>query len=230
MALGDLRDPRVRSVLLKSICFSLVTALALWITLSWLLSSIVLIGEVPIIGGWLETTLDWLGSIAVFLLLVLLFPAFLGLYASLYIETTCRAVEERHYPQLQTPRNQSTMEAVIVGVKFGALLIAFNLFLLVFIVFPPIYLMLGWAVNGYLLGREYLELVGLRRMNPSKLRSYRFNNRGRTFMSGLILAVIASIPVANLILPLLGTAMMVHVLEGTRGPEDYFNNIQSDLS
>lgn len=218
-ALGDLGDPRMRSVLWQSIGLSLLTALLLWGGLSWLLSSTVLIGDLPVIGGWIETAVDWLGSIAVFALVILLLPAFLGIYASLYIETICRAVEARHYPQLVTPRHQTIMEAVITGLKFGGLLIVFNLLLLVFIFFPPIYFVVGWAVNGHLLGREYLEMVGFRRMDPRQLRDYRLEKRGPIFMSGLMLAVIASLPVVNLLLPLFGTAMMLHVFEATRDRE-----------
>ena len=218
-ALGDLGDRRARSVLLQSIGLSLVTALALWAGLAWLLSSTELIGDVPFVGGWLETAIDWLGSIAALVLLVLLLPAFLGLCASLYIDTICRVVEARHYPRLQPPRNQSITEAIIVGAKFGALLIIFNLLILVLIVFPPIYFVVGWAVNGHLLGREYLEMVGFRRMDPPHLRTYRHAQRNQIFLSGLMLAVIASIPVVNLILPLFGTAMMLHVFEATRPVE-----------
>jgi len=218
-ALGDLGDPRMRAVLWQSIGLSLITAMLLWSGLSWLLSSTELIGDVPFVGGWLETAVDWLGSIAVFVLVILLMPAFLGIYASFYIETICRAVEDRHYTHLQAPRNQSVLEAIIVGVKFGGLLILFNVLLLVFIFFPPIYVVLGWAVNGHLLGREYLEMVGFRRMDPQHLREYRLKKRGPIFMSGLMLAVIASIPIVNLILPLFGPAMMLHVFEATRDPE-----------
>jgi len=218
-ALGDLSDPRIRSVLWQSIGLSIITAMLLWGGLSWLLSSTELIGNVPFVGGWLETAVDWLGSIAVFVLVILLLPAFLGLYASFYIETICRAVEDRHYPHLAPPRNQSIMEAVIVGLKFGALLIVFNLFLLLFIFFPPVYFVLGWAVNGHLLGREYLEMVGFRRMDPKHLLEYRLKKRSPIFMSGLMLAVIASVPVVNLLLPLVGTSMMLHVFEATRDRE-----------
>ncbi|MDA0784657.1 MAG: EI24 domain-containing protein [Proteobacteria bacterium] len=215
-ALSDLGDPRMRSVLWQSIGLSLVTAILLWSGLTWLLSSTELIGDVPFVGGWLETAVDWLGSIAVFALVILLLPAFLGIYAGFYIETICRAVEARHYPHLATARNQSIMEAVVTGLKFGVLLIVFNLFLLIFIFFPPIYFVLGWVVNGHLLGREYLEMVGFRRMSPRQLHGYRHKKRGPIFMSGLMLAVIASIPVVNLILPLFGTAMMLHIFEETR--------------
>jgi CysZ protein len=218
-ALGDLGDPRMRSILWQTIGLSLITAMLLWSGLSWLLSSTELIGDVPFVGGWIETAVDWLGSIAVFALVVLLMPAFLGLYASFYIEAICRAVESRHYTHLQPPRNQSIMEAIIVGVKFGILLILFNVLLLVFIFFPPIYVVAGWAVNGHLLGREYLEMVGFRRMDPPHLREYRLRKRSPIFMSGLMLAVVASIPVVNLILPLFGTAMMLHVFEATREPD-----------
>lgn len=218
-AFGDLGDPRMRSILWQTIGLSIITAMLLWSGLSWLLSSTELIGDVPIVGGWLETAVDWLGSVAVFVLVVLLMPAFLGLYASFYIEAICRAVEARHYPHLQPPRNQSIMEAIIIGLKFGVLLIAFNLLLLVFIFFPPIYVVAGWAVNGHLLGREYLEMVGFRRMDPRHLRDYRLKKRSPIFMSGLMLAVVASIPVVNLILPLFGTAMMLHVFEATRDHE-----------
>ena len=215
-ALSDFSDPRMCAVLWQSIGLSLITAMLLWGGLSWLLSSTELIGNVPFVGGWLETAVDWLGSIAVFVLVILLLPAFLGIYASFYIETICRAVEARHYPHLAPPRNQSIMEAVIIGLKFGVLLIVFNLLLLVFIFFPPIYFVAGWVVNGHLLGREYLEMVGLRRMDPGQLREYRLKKRNPIFMSGLMLAVVASIPIVNLILPLFGTAMMLHVFEETR--------------
>ena len=218
-ALGDLNDPRIRAVLWQSIGLSIITAMLLWGGLSWLLTSTELIGDVPIVGGWLETAVDWLGSIAVFALVILLMPAFLGIYASFYIETICRAVEARHYSHLAPPRNQSILEAVIVGLKFGALLIIFNLLLLLFIFFPPIYLILGWAVNGHLLGREYLEMVGFRRMDPKQLRDYRLAKRGPIFLSGLMLAVIASLPIVNLLLPLVGTSMMLHVFEATRDPD-----------
>jgi CysZ protein len=221
-ALGDLSDPRIRSVLWQSIGLSIITAMLLWGGLSWLLSSTELIGDVPLIGGWLETATDWLISMVVFALVILLLPAFLGIYASFYIETICRAVEARHYPHLAAPRNQSIIEAAIIGLKFGGLLIVFNLLLLVFIFFPPIYLVLGWAVNGHLLGREYVEMVGFRRMDPKQLRDYRLTKRGPIFMSGLMLAVVASLPVVNLLLPLVGTSMMLHVFEATRDP-DYVN-------
>jgi len=215
-ALGDLGSPRFRAVLWQTVGLSLGTAVILWAGISWLLFNTQFIGNIPWIGSGLDTFADIFGSIAAFLLMILLLPAFLGLYASFFIETICRAVEARHYTQLAPPREQGIGEAIWVGVKFGILLIVLNLLLLVFLIFPPVYFIVGWAVNGYLLGREYLEMVGFRRMTPAELREFRLKHRGSIYFAGLVFALIASVPVLNLLLPLFGTAMILHVFERLR--------------
>ena len=218
-ALGDLGSPRFQSVLWQSFFLSLGTAIVLWAGMSWLLFNTELIGELPWIGGALETFVDIFGVVAAFVLMILLLPAFLGIYASLYIETICRAVEARHYPDIAPPRNQGITEAIWVGVKFGILLIVLNLLMLPLLFFGPAYFLIGWAVNGYLLGREYLEMVGFRRMSPEELRAFRLEKRGSVYIAGLVLALIATIPIINLLLPLFGTSMMLHVFERLRPPD-----------
>jgi CysZ protein len=215
-ALGDLPSPRFRSVLLQCVGLSLLTAIALWALIAWLLASTELIGTLPWVGDALETVVDVLGNIAAFFLMILLLPAFLGIFAGLYVETICRAVEERHYPHLEPPRDQSITEGVVVGLKFAVYLIVMNLLLLVLIFFPPVYLVAGWVLNGILLGREYLEMVGFRRMEPRELREFCRKQRSTIFFSGLILAMLASIPLINLLLPLYGTSMLLHVFENAR--------------
>jgi len=219
-ALGDLGSPRFRSVLWTCFFLSLATAIVLWGGLSWLIFSTELVGVLPWIGGALETFIDIFGSVAAFLLMILLLPAALGIYASLYIETICRAVEARHYPEIAPPRDQGISEAIWVGLKFGVLLIALNLLLLPLLFFPPIYFVAGWGLNGYLLGREYLEMVGFRRMSPKELRDFRLKHRGTVYFAGLVFALIATVPIVNLLLPLFGTSMMLHVFERQRPKEN----------
>jgi CysZ protein len=215
-ALGDLGSPRFRAVLWQTVGLSLSTAVILWAGISWLLFNNQFIGNVPWIGRGLDTFADIFGSIAAFFLMILLLPAFMSLYASFFIETICRAVEARHYPHLMPPREQGIGETIWVGVKFGILLMVLNLLLLVFLIFPPVYFIAGWAMNGYLLGREYLEMVGFRRMTPAKLREFRLKRRGSIYFAGLCFALIASVPVLNLLLPLFGTALTLHLLERLR--------------
>lgn len=222
-ALGDLGSPRFRSVLWTSFFLSLGTAILLWGGISWLLFSTQFIGNLPWIGSALDTFADIFGTIAAFALMIVLLPAFLGIYASLYIETICRAVEARHYPEVAPPREQGISEAIWVGLKFGVLLIALNLLLLPLLFFPPVYFVAGWGLNGYLLGREYLEMVGFRRMSPKDLRAFRLQHRGTVYFAGLVFALIATVPILNLLLPLFGTSTMLHIFERRRPKSDDIN-------
>lgn len=222
-ALSDLGSPRFRSVLWISFFLSLGTAILLWGGVSWLLFSTQFIGNLPWVGSALDTFADIFGTIAAFALMIILLPAFLGLYASLFIETICRAVEARHYPEIAPPREQGISEAIWVGIKFGILLIVLNLLILPLLFLGPVYFIAGWALNGYLLGREYLEMVGFRRMSPKELRDFRLKHRGTVYLAGLVFALVATIPIVNLLLPLFGTSMMLHIFERKRPKMDDIN-------
>lgn len=210
--LDQLPTAPFQRVLWLSIAGSLATAVILWIGLNTVLQNTDFVGL-----GWLEKTFDVLGGLAAIILLILMLPAFVGLIASLMLESICQAVEGRHYPQLPEARNQSIMEAVLIGLRFAVILILLNILILPLIFFPPVYFVVGWIMNGYLLGREYFELVACRRLNPTEIRAMRRKHRGSIFSAGLVAALISVIPIVNLILPLFGTAFMLHTFERIRG-------------
>ena len=65
-------------------------------------------------------------------------------------------------------------------------------------------------MNGYLLGREYFELVSLRHLDVEAARRLQKRFRFRIFMAGLVIAAFATVPILNLFAPLFATAFMVH--------------------
>jgi len=209
--LGQLPTAPFQRVLWLSIAGSLATAIVLWFALNATLNNTDFVGL-----AWLDWIADLLGSVAAVVLLILLLPAFIGIVASFMLEWICRAVEARHYPHLPEARAQSIMEAIVIGIRFGIILIVLNILLLPLMFFPPVYFVVGWALNGYLLGREYFELVACRRLNHAEIRATRRTHGVATWFAGLIIAVVASIPVVNLILPLFGTAFMLHTFERLR--------------
>jgi uncharacterized protein involved in cysteine biosynthesis len=73
-----------------------------------------------------------------------------------------------------------------------------------------------YALNGYLLGREYFELVALRRLDESSVRALRRSYQGSIFLSGALIAFITTIPLLNLAAPVVATAFMVHLFESLR--------------
>jgi len=209
--LGQLPSPPFQRVLWLSIASSLATAIVLWFAIEGVLNHTRFFESV-----WLEAPLDVLGGLAAIVLLVLLLPAFIGLIASFMLETICRAVEARHYPHLPEARSQSIMEAIWIGLRFAAVLVLLNLLVLPLIFIPPLYFVVGWALNGYLLGREYFELVACRRLSPADTSALQRRQRFAIWLAGLIIAVIATIPLVNLLLPLFGTAFMLHTFERVR--------------
>lgn len=209
--LGQLPTAPFQRVLWLSIAGSLATAIALWFAINTVFIKTDFFGLT-----WLDAAADFIGSLAAVVLLILLLPAFIGIIASFMLEWICRAVEARHYPHLPKAREQSIMEAIIIGIRFGIILIVLNILMLPLIFFPPVYFIVGWALNGYLLGREYFELVACRRLNHAEIRATRRTHGGATWLAGLVIAVVASIPIVNLILPLFGTAFMLHTFERLR--------------
>ncbi|MDF2766966.1 MAG: hypothetical protein K0S81_3962, partial [Rhodospirillales bacterium] len=87
---------------------------------------------------------------------------------------------------------------------------------LLFFWIPFIYPMVFYALNGYLLGREYFELVALRRLDENSVRALRRSYQGSILLSGALIAFITTVPLLNLAAPVVATAFMVHLFESLR--------------
>jgi len=103
-----------------------------------------------------------------------------------------------------------------VTLGYLGVLIVLNLFLLVFLLLPPLFPFVFYSVNGYLLGREYFELLALRRVGPEEARRLRKAHRGKLFLTGAVMALLLTLPVVNLLAPVVITATMVHLFERWR--------------
>ena len=111
-------------------------------------------------------------------------------------------------------------EILKITVKFMILAVVLNLLTLplifILIFFPPFNLFVFYALNGYLLGWEYFELVAHRRMDGRRARALRGTFSGRLFLAGVIIAFLMTVPVVNLIAPIVATAALVHLVEAWR--------------
>lgn len=75
---------------------------------------------------------------------------------------------------------------------------------------PGINLVLFVALNGYLLGRGYFEVVALRRLDAAATRAMRNRFAGRISVGGVVIFVLAR---ANMVAPVTATSFMVHLFE-----------------
>ncbi|MDH3474256.1 MAG: EI24 domain-containing protein [Rhodospirillales bacterium] len=227
-AFAQWSDPAFRGVFLRALAASIVVFIvawfAAWFVLGWTgdaLSEWLVSGDPESFWGGV---LDWLfGAVAVAGVLVasfLIFPAVTAVILSFLLEDVVMAVERRHYPGLPAARPQPIREALRNALAFAGVTIALNLLLmpiyLVLLFLPPFNLFVFYGLNGYLLGREYFELVAQRRLDPAQMRRLRGQFRGRVFMAGVVIAFLLSLPLVNLAIPIVATGFMVHLFEEMR--------------
>ncbi|MGB1548179.1 MAG: EI24 domain-containing protein, partial [Alphaproteobacteria bacterium] len=166
--------------------------------------------------GWLEGLIDIGGFAAVLVLTVLLFPAFATLSLSFFLEDVLAAIERRDYPNLPTPRSQGFVEILVMTAKFTGILIVLNLLVLPLYFLPILGAVPFLLINGYLLGREYSELVASRRLDPAGVKAFRARHGGSIFAAGMMITALSTIPGLNLAAPALGAALMLHLFERLR--------------
>jgi len=210
-AVGQLSDPQVGGVVLRSVLGTIGLFLALLGTAGWVLTHTALF-EI----GWLEGVADVATGLMAFLIAWLMFPAVMVAISSLMLERVVRAVERRWYPGLPPAREQSFTEGLINSLKFLGLVVAMNLIALPLYFIPVVGQITYYSLNGYLVGREYYELVALRRLDPQRMRYLRSEASLGLFLAGVIIAFISVLPIVNLLVPVVAAAFMVHVFEDMR--------------
>jgi CysZ protein len=212
LALRQLSDPAIKRLLGRCMLLTLVALGGLIVALPAGLSLLEATGI-----GWLDSTLAAASSVVGVVLAWLLFPVVVTALAGLYAERVIEAVERRHYPGLPPARGAGVTASALGTVRFTAVMVLLNLLALPFyLMLPAANILLYLALNGYLLGREYFELVASRRLSWPQLRALRRRERGRLWFSGMAIAALAMVPVLNLIAPVLAVAFMVHRFETLR--------------
>ncbi|WP_162913146.1 EI24 domain-containing protein [Rhodospirillaceae bacterium SYSU D60014] len=214
-AFAQLTDPRARRYVWLSLGGAIAVLVALVIVI-WLAAF-----QLQFVSlGWLDTVIDVGAGLGAILLAWLLFPVSVLLIVGFFLEDVAEAVEARHYPDLPEARSQSVGEAVLSSARFAGLALLLNLLALPLIIvlffFPPFNLFVFYGLNGYLLGREYFELVALRRLDPRQVRALRQAHRGRLFLGGVVIAFLSTVPVINFVAPVVATAFMLHLFEALR--------------
>ena len=205
LAVAQLGDRAFRRPLVLGLALSALVFVALWIGV-WL----VLRHTHIFAAGWLNTAIAALGELAAFGLAYLLYPGVVGAVTSLFLDQAILAVEVRHYPRLGPPRPIGLGEQAVRALRLLVLTVVLNLLVLPVYLVPGINLLVFFALNGYILGREYFEMVAPRRADPSGVRRLWRDHRWTWIVMGAAIAFLSTLPVINLIAPLLGVAAMVH--------------------
>jgi len=218
LSVGQLGDPKIIRVFLKSLGLTLVLLLlvgfAMWYAAEGVAARM---GASAQAGGWVgaATVLVW-AAIAFFL-----FRAIAVAVIGIFADEVVAAVEERHYPEaLAEARDVPFGRSVRMGLGSAGRLILVNLAV------SPIYLLLlvtgvGTAllffiVNGWLLGQDLGEMVAARHIPQTGMASWRGSTGLQRFLLGLAGTALFLVPILNLAAPVLGAAMATHLFHGRR--------------
>jgi len=221
-------DPAFRQVLLRSLWLSLAAFAALWALawfgLGWLGEDLAAwIAQSNPDSAWVRV-FEWAyGAAAVAGILVaslFLFPAVMAGVMSLLLDEIAAAVERKHYPGQPPARAQPIGEAIVSALAFALAALVLNVLALpiylVLLFIPPLNLFVFYLLNGYLLGREYFELVAVRRYDMARVKRLRRAYRGRVLLAGAVIAFLLTLPLINLAMPIVAAGFMLHVFEDLR--------------
>ncbi|MDA5092528.1 EI24 domain-containing protein [Aliiroseovarius sp. KMU-50] len=214
-SVGQLTDPRFRNVLLKGLGLTV----GLLVAISWGMVTLVgflmpdvlslpFVGEVSFVGG----VAMWLALLLMIVLSAVLMVPVAGAFTGLFLDEVADAVEAKHYPHLAPNAEQPITTAIRESLGFFGVIVGVNLIALILFFFVgPLAPILFYAVNGYLLGREYFTMAAMRRIERDAAHALRKRHNGQIWIAGTLMAVPLSIPLVNLLIPILGAATFTHM-------------------
>ncbi|NIZ61827.1 hypothetical protein DL239_12675 [Sedimentitalea sp. CY04] len=214
-AIAQTGDPRFRKVLALGIGLTLALLIAAYacflVLIQWFVGPD---ATVPVLGEvrWLDDLLS-IGSLIFMLILsIFLMVPVASAITSMFLDDVAQAVEDKHFPYLPSVGRTPFWEAVKDTVNFLGVLITVNvLALILYVLFPPAALFIFWGLNGFLLGREYFTLAAARRIGLPEAKKMRRKHLGTIWMAGTLMAMPLSIPLLNLVIPILGAATFTHI-------------------
>jgi CysZ protein len=205
-ALQIIFDPAFFSVAVKSVLLSLLLFGVLFAGTEY--------GQahLPTLGWhWINVALEWLAPVLFVLLMVVLGAPVAAIFGSLFLDEIAEAVEAQYYPADPKASGVPFFTGLLVGMRLAFWILLLSLVLLPFhILLPLAGTALALLVDGWLLGREFFELAALRHMSLTAADNMRKRHAFGVLGAGLIISLMAAIPVVNVIAPLFGAAFMAH--------------------
>ncbi|MXQ08665.1 hypothetical protein GQ651_12485 [Alphaproteobacteria bacterium GH1-50] len=214
-ALSQMSDPRFRSVLMRGVGLTLALLIGAYVLVFWLIQFLLpdsftlpFIGEV----SFVDELLSWGSVVLMMLLSVFLMVPVASAFTGLFLDDVADAVEARHYPALGPAPRVGLAEGIRESLGFLGVLIAANLVALVaYLVLAPFAPVIFYALNGFLLGREYFAMIAVRRLGRSEAKAAFRRHIGTIWIAGALMAVPLTVPIVNLMVPIIGVAAFTHL-------------------
>jgi len=215
-SIAQLSDPKIIGLVFKSGLLSLLVFVAVLVA-AWLLIPLIPPTGISWIDWFLDPLLAASAPVAVLFGAYFFFPAVVTIFIGMFLDDVTDAVERKYYPERLATRSAGIGEGLFMGLRLFVYMALLNILVL------PVYiallvtgvgsLLLYLVLNGYLLGREYFEMVAIRHAGRREADKLRGRHRWVAFVGGLVVAGLFLVPFVNLLAPIIGVALFTHLIQ-----------------
>jgi len=204
----------LRRILWRSIALTLALLALVWFGLTSLFSYYLKGNPISVEYPLLDGFAFFLAGAGLLIALVYALPAISALVAGFFLDDAAEIVERTDYGGQPPGRALPAGRALLYGLRFAGLALLVNLAALTLFFIPVVNIAAFFAANAYLLGREYFELAAGRFRPLPEAAEMRREHRATVLLAGAMVAGLVLVPFLNLLTPLFGIALMVHVHKG----------------
>lgn len=210
-AWAQVLSPALRGVLWKSLALTIALLALVWFALTRVLGAYLESHDLAADYPFVDSIAFFLAGAGLVIALAYLLPAASAVVAGYFLDDVAEVVETADFPEDPPGRALPVGRALLYGLRFAGLSLVVNLVALALVFVPVVNIGVFFFANAYLLGREYFELAAGRFRPMEEAARMRVEHRGTVLIAGAMLAALVLVPVLNLLTPLFGVALMVHV-------------------
>jgi CysZ protein len=202
---------QLRRVLWRSLALTVALLALIWFALTRLIAYYLqghpLSIDYPVLDGFAY----FFAGAGLLVALIYFLPAVSALVAGYFADEAAEIVERTDFPGEARGQPLPVGQALLAGARFAGLSILVNLVALTLFFVPIVNIVAFFGANAYLLGREYFELAASRYRPMAEAVRMRSEHRATVLIAGAVIAGLVLVPVLNLLTPLFGVALMVHL-------------------
>lgn len=210
-ALRQTLSPALRGILWKSLGLTLAILGLLWLAMTRLIQAFQTSHHISAQYPIFDSLAYYLAGFGLFVALAYLMPAVSIIVAGFFLDDAAEIVERTDFPRDAPGRAMPFGLSMLYALRFAGVTLLVNLVALVIFFVPVIGVAAFFGANAYLLSREYFEMAAARFRSIEGAAQMRRDHAVRTLLAGCLLAALMIVPVVNLVTPLFGIALMVHL-------------------
>lgn len=176
--------------------------------LTWAMISVVdHFTTLPQLEGFWATLLTGAGGM---MLAWFMFPLLYPVLVSFFDEQVAEIIDREDYadqPEAVAPFWPTLGNDVLFTLKAVGL----NILILPLLIIAPVWVVVYYGLNGYLLGMQFFRMAAGRRVTQAEADVLQKNNSTAILVTGVTISFLATIPFINLAAPILGVAIMTHL-------------------